>query len=97
MPGAFQPDAAKGVDAVFQYHISGKSGGEWTVTVKDGTCAIDTGKADKPTCTLNIGDTDFVDMISGKLDPMKAFTSGKLTIDGDVMKSQLIGKLFKLK
>ena len=36
------------------------------------------------------------DMISGKLDPMKAFTSGKLKIDGDVMKSQLIGKLFKL-
>jgi putative sterol carrier protein len=35
-------------------------------------------------------------MISGKLDPMKAFTSGKLTIDGDVMKSQLIGKLFKM-
>ena len=97
MPDAFQPDAAKGVDAVFLYNISGKSGGEWTVTVKDGTCAIDTGKTDKPTCTLNIGDTDFVDMISGKLDPMKAFTSGKLTIDGDVMKSQLIGKLFKLK
>jgi len=66
------------------------------VIVKDGTCAIKSGNADKPTCTLNIADNDFIDMISGKLDPMKAFTSGKLTIDGDVMKSQLIGKIFKM-
>lgn len=96
MPSAFQADKAKGVDVVFQYNISGKSGGNWKVIVKDGTCVVESGKAEKPTCSLNIGDADFVDMISGKLDPMKAFTSGKLTIDGDVMKSQLIGKLFKM-
>jgi len=96
MPSAFQPNAAKGMDVVFQYNISGKSGGNWKVIVKDGACVVESGKADKPTCTLNIGDADFIDMISGKLDPMKAFTSGKLTIDGDVMKSQLIGKLFKM-
>ncbi len=96
MPDAFNPDAAKGVDVTFQYNISGSAGGEWVITVKDGTCKVESGKAEKPTCTLNIGDADFIDMISGKLDPMKAFTSGKLTIDGDVMKSQLIGKLFKM-
>ena len=96
MPDAFNSDAAAGVDATFQYNISGKAGGEWIVTVKDGTCTVESGKAKKSTCTLNIGDADFIDMTSGKLDPMKAFTSGKLTIDGDVMKSQLIGKLFKM-
>jgi 3-hydroxy-3-methylglutaryl CoA synthase/NAD(P)-dependent dehydrogenase (short-subunit alcohol dehydrogenase family)/putative sterol carrier protein len=96
MPDAFNPDAAKGVDATFQYNISGSAGGKWVVTIKDGTCKIESGKVAKATCTLNIGDADFVDMISGKLDPMQAFTSGKLTIDGDIMKSQLIGKLFKI-
>lgn len=96
MPAAFQPGAAQGVNVVFQYTISGPNGGDYIVTVKDGACAVAPGKAEKPTCTLNIGDSDFLDMISGKLDPMKAFTSGKLKIDGDVMKSQLIGKLFKM-
>jgi NAD(P)-dependent dehydrogenase (short-subunit alcohol dehydrogenase family)/uncharacterized OB-fold protein/putative sterol carrier protein len=96
MPDAFNKDAAKGVDVVFQYNISGQNGGEWFITVKDESCKVESGKAEKATCTLNIGDADFVDMISGKLDPMQAFTSGKLTIDGDVMKSQLIGKLFKM-
>jgi putative sterol carrier protein len=43
-----------------------------------------------------MAETDFVDMISGKLQAMQAYTSGKLKIEGDVMKSQLIGKLFKI-
>jgi putative sterol carrier protein len=32
--------------------------------------------------------------MSGKLNPMSAYTSGKLKIEGDIMKSQLIEKLF---
>jgi len=34
-------------------------------------------------------------MITGKLNAMSAFTSGKLKIEGDLMKSQLIEKIFK--
>ncbi len=97
MPEAFDPEAAKGVDVVFQYSISGPGGGDWTVSVSDGACTVTQGVAEKPSCTLKISDNDFIDMISGKLDPMAAFTSGKLKIGGDVMKSQLIGKLFKMR
>jgi putative sterol carrier protein len=39
--------------------------------------------------------TDFLDMMNGKLPAMQAYTSGKLKIGGDIMKSQLIEKLFK--
>lgn len=97
MPGQFKKDAAAGVDVVFQYSISGSGGGDWYVTVKDQTCDVQAGKADKATCTIKMKDSDFVDMISGKLNPMQAFTSGKLAISGDVMKSQLIEKLFSMK
>jgi len=96
MPGAFKPEAAKGINVVFQYNISGPGGGDWIVSVSDGTCDIKPGTADKPTCTLKISSDDFVAMVSGRLDPMAAFTSGRLKISGDVMKSQLIGKLFSM-
>ncbi|MDQ1330675.1 MAG: hypothetical protein QG578_940 [Thermodesulfobacteriota bacterium] len=96
MTEAFNAGAAKDVDAVFQYVISGPGGGNWYVTVKDSKCAVTEGTAEKPTCTLKISDGDFVELISGKLNPMQAFTSGKLKIEGDIMKSQLIGKLFKI-
>ena len=39
---------------------------------------------------------EVVDMINGVLQSMQAYTSGKLKIEGDIMKSQLIWKLFKL-
>jgi putative sterol carrier protein len=42
-----------------------------------------------------MGDEDFVKLIKGELNAMKAYTGGKLKIGGDLMKSQLIEKLFK--
>ncbi len=96
MPDAFNPEAAAGVEAVFQYAISGPGGGDWQVAVSAGTCTVKTGRADSPTCTLIMAAPDFLEMIAGRLDPMQAFTTGKLKIEGDVMKSQLIGKLFRL-
>jgi putative sterol carrier protein len=39
---------------------------------------------------------DFLAMMNGQLAAMQAYTSGKLKIGGDIMKSQLIEKLFKL-
>jgi putative sterol carrier protein len=42
-----------------------------------------------------MGDDNFVKMISGELNAMSAYTGGKLKIRGDLMKSQLIEKLFK--
>ncbi|MCB2147646.1 MAG: SDR family NAD(P)-dependent oxidoreductase [Deltaproteobacteria bacterium] len=95
MPGAFVAEAAAGVNAVFQYAIAGA--GEWHCTIKEGTCTVAVGLHDSPTCTLKIADGDFLKMMNGQLPPMQAYTSGKLKIEGDIMKSQLIEKLFKLK
>jgi 3-hydroxy-3-methylglutaryl CoA synthase/NAD(P)-dependent dehydrogenase (short-subunit alcohol dehydrogenase family)/putative sterol carrier protein len=95
MPEAFRPEKAAGVDVLFQFAISGPGGGDWTVAVKDGVCKVEAGKAEKPTTTIRMADADFLALIAGKLDGMQAYGSGKLKVDGDIMKSQLIGKLFK--
>ncbi len=95
MPNAFVADAAAGVDVVFQFLISGDSGGDWNCVIKDSACAIEPGVHEKPGCTLKMADHDFLDMMNGVLPPMQAYTSGKLKIEGDIMKSQLIEKLFK--
>ncbi len=96
MPKAFNADAAKGVEVVFEYNISGDSGGNWHCVVSGGTCTVEPGTHEKPTCILKMEDKDFLAMINGELPAMQAFTSGKLKIGGDVMKSQLIEKLFAL-
>ncbi|MEJ2589455.1 MAG: SDR family NAD(P)-dependent oxidoreductase [Deltaproteobacteria bacterium] len=94
LPDAFQADQAAGVDVVFQFNISGPKGGAWYATIKEGTCEVTQGSHDSPTTTIDMGDDDFVKMIAGELNAMVAYTSGKVKIGGDLMKSQLIEKLF---
>ncbi|MDQ7785610.1 MAG: SDR family NAD(P)-dependent oxidoreductase, partial [Desulfomonilaceae bacterium] len=92
---AFQPEKAVGVDVIFQFKISGPGGGEWYVVIKDGACESRPGAHAKPTTTIIMWVEDFLSLIQGKLNAMLAYTSGKLKIEGDLMKSQLIEKVFK--
>ena len=96
MAASFKAAAAAGVDVVFQFNISGKGGGSWYCIIKDGACSIDAGSHAKPACTIKMSAGDFLAMMGGKLPAMQAFTSGKLKIEGDLMKSQLLEKLFKI-
>jgi putative sterol carrier protein len=43
---------------------------------------------------LKVSFEDFVAMLTGELNGMQAFTSGKLKIEGDLMKSQLLERIF---
>jgi len=95
MAKTFKSDAAAGVDIVFQFNISGAGGGDWHCVIKDNACTIIAGAHAKPACTLKMAAADFLSMMEGSLPAMQAYTSGKLKIEGDIMKSQLLEKLFK--
>ena len=95
LPNAFQPEAAAGVDVVFQFSISGPGGGEWYTEIKENGCTVEVGRHEKPTTTLKMSDNDFLEYVGGRLPAMQAYSTGKLKIEGDLMKSQLVEKLFK--
>jgi putative sterol carrier protein len=97
LPDAFQPEAAAGLDVVFQFSISGPGGGDWHVAIKEGQCTVETGVHRVPTTTLKMSDEDFLRYVGGQLPAMQAYTTGKLKIQGDLMKSQLVEKLFKFR
>ncbi len=65
--------------------------------MKDGACVVDEGQHPRPTTTLKMTAGDFLQFASGQLPAMQAFTSGRLKIEGDMLKSQLVEKLFKLR
>jgi putative sterol carrier protein len=56
---------------------------------------VNAGVHESPTTTIIMSDEDFVGLIEGTVNAMQAYTTGKLKIEGDLMKSQLIEKLFK--
>ena len=94
MPDAFNADKAEGVEVVFQYEIAGEGGGSWYTAIADGACTVQKGQHESPTTTILMNVADFLALMSGQANAMALYTSGKLKIKGDLMKSQLIEKLF---
>ncbi len=91
MPSQFKADKAGDMNVIVQFDLSGDDGGKWYVTIADGNCAVEEGTVDSPKATIRMDANDYVDMTSGKLNPMAAFMSGKVKVEGDlntVMKFQ---------
>lgn len=96
MPKVFAANKAAGVDAVFQFHITGGEAGDWYIVVKNGECEVSQGVHAKPSVSLTMADENWVAICNGKLDGMSAFMSGKLKATGNVMLAQQIRTLFPL-
>jgi putative sterol carrier protein len=92
MEQRFNPSAAAGTDAVFQYEIS--DGGEWFVTVQDGNCTVAEGNSDDATVTLKMDSDTLEEVMSGETDGMQAFMTGRIQADGDIMLATKLAVLF---
>jgi len=92
---ARNPDLVGRVGKTFVFKLTNPESA-WTIDVKNGKGAVSAGAMDKPDCTLELADADFLAMTSGKADPMKLYMGGKLKISGDVMASQKLDFLKKI-
>jgi putative sterol carrier protein len=89
MAKRFLPGKAAGKTAVIQYDITLPEGIQtYQVVVADGTCATGPGAGKEASVTLALSAPDFLRLISGKLNGMTAFMSGKLKLKGDMMLAQ---------
>ena len=89
----FNAEAAADLDLVYQFRIQG--GDAYHLVIKNGTCEGVAGEAVDPSVTLVMDTFDTVSaLISGKLDGMKAFMTGKLKAKGDIMLATRLGSLF---
>jgi putative sterol carrier protein len=79
---AFQADKAKGVHASYQWKLSGRDGGEWWLSVNDGTYKMGRGKIDNPNVTFAASDQDWVAMSNKTLNVQWAYLTGRLRIQG---------------
>ena len=95
MPTRFNKEAAKGLNAIYQFDLSGDGGGKWAVTIKDETCSVKEGSADSPSITISMAAQDYLDMLSGKLNGQMAFMTGKLRIAGDMGLALRMQQLFQ--
>ena len=78
-----------------QVNITGKDSGVFYVEVKDHKVNVEPYEYNDRNCAVTMSLNDFNKLIDGKLDPVVAFTIGKLKVDGDVGKALEFSKLLK--
>jgi putative sterol carrier protein len=89
MAGRFQPDRAGNQSAVIGWDITSPEGTHsYQLQVADGTCAAVSGNAEPARVTLGMALPDFLRFLTGQLDGMQAFMTGKLKLSGDMMFAQ---------
>jgi putative sterol carrier protein len=80
----FRPDKAEGMDAIFQFALTGDNGGNYWVKVANQQVEAHEGVHDAPTMTLRASADDFLALVNGDLNPMAAFMQGKIKVQGDM-------------
>jgi len=97
MQTIFNPTAAAGLKKTIQWDISGEQAGKWAFKIEKQTCQLIPGGVEKADMTFHLKDQDWLAIAEGKLDPMKAFTQGKVKVTGDMMLAMRIPNLFPRK
>lgn len=75
------PSKLDGMDCTYQFRV-GEEG--YNVRVQDGKAAVSKGEAPEPNCIVTVAERDFLELLSGKLNPQMAFMMGKLKVAGDM-------------
>lgn len=89
-------ELVKKVNAVFGWEITtdGQTRRHWTVNLKTGRGSVQRAAA-KADVTFTVSDQDFMEVVTGKLNPQKAFFAGKLKVKGNIMLSQKLEAVLK--
>jgi len=82
---AFLPAKVAGVNKTIQFDFTGAEAGTWTLIVRDGALSYHQGSAENPNATVTADSNDWLKILSGELNAMTAFTTGKLKVKGDIM------------
>lgn len=94
--GKVDPTKIQGMNATYQFDITGDNGGTWHVKLADGNVSVNEGPAENPSITLTATDENWMQIVTGKLSGQTAFLTGKLKIKGDMGLAMKLQSVFAL-
>lgn len=78
-----------------QFNVTGKAEGIFYVEIKDGKLSVEPYDYYDRNAIITISGTNLIKLINGKLDPISAFTTRKLKVDGDIDSALQLIKFIK--
>ena len=94
LPSQLDSDAAEGLDAVYQFDLSGAEGGQYILTIQEGVCQVAEGMHADPHVVLSMAGEDCIRILRGQLNGPAVAMSGRLKINGDIGLAMQLGALF---
>ena len=78
------PEALKGINATYQFTLTGEPEGSWVMKLTDDEKSVAVGADEGADCTITMDAGDFMAMLDGRLNPQMAFMTGKLKVAGEM-------------
>ncbi len=94
LPERFLGEKAGSWDTVFHFDLSGPEGGQFTVTIKGGSCTVEAGLKGNPECVVRTSDKLYRDIELGKANAEVAFMTGKIKVS-DLVEMMKFIKAFR--
>ena len=79
----FRPDAAQGMNAVYQLSLTGDDGGTWHLSIANGECRLSEGPFEESDVRITMSVQDWSDLVAGRLDGFSAYLSGRIELQGN--------------
>lgn len=79
----------------YQFNVEGKVNGIFYVEIKDGRVNVEPYEYYDRNAIIIMNGTNLIKLINGKLDPVIAFTTGKLKVEGDINAALELTKFLK--
>ncbi|MCY3573566.1 MAG: SCP2 sterol-binding domain-containing protein [Chloroflexi bacterium] len=90
----FAPEKAAGLSATIAFNLRGDNGGLFWIKIADGAAENGEGGVDSADMTVHASADDWFAVATGELNPMQAFMTGKLKIQGDMGLAMKMQSLF---
>jgi len=90
----FVASASKGVDAVYQFELTGDGGGTWHVVVKDGGMTVGEGEHASPSSTVTAKAADYVKIANNEMNGLRAVMTRKMKIGGNLVLARKMQAMF---
>lgn len=81
----------------YQLRLTDMPHPDWQLLIDGNGCQFLDGKVDAPDCTLVLSGADFNRLLNGKLNPVAAYTEGRVQIEGNLSNAALLMELLPMK
>jgi putative sterol carrier protein len=100
MPKQVDATQAQGVRSSIRWRITGRADGgtdTYQLELEDGRARVIRGTdGPDPRLTITLDGVEFLQLISGKSDPMRAYFTGRIKLAGDIMVAAKLATLFRI-